>query len=214
MIKINLLLVEPKNKVQKAQTSQTSPGMGVQVSTEGMGQLLLGLFVICLGVGICVAVNYFYSSKVDKVRSSVETVNKEIKKLKVVEEQLKEFEKNNAEVKSKIQALNNLEKDREGSLYLMRFLPSVIPSRLWLRNFNYRGKRVELLGISRDEREVADFVRKLEGSGYFKDVKIKLINLENIQDINRSFRKFNITSRFEFTTDNKDTTAKEMKGGK
>ena len=73
---------------------------------------------------------------------------------------------------------------------------------------------MELLGISRDEREVADFVRKLEDSGYFKDVKIKLINLENIQDINRSFRKFNITSKFEFTIADKDTTAKETKGGK
>lgn len=212
MIRINLLLTEPKNKVQTVQTSQ--PGPGMQVNTEGMGQLFLGLFVILFSVAICVGINYVYSSKVDKVRNSAETVNKEIKKLKVVEEQLKEFERRNAEVKSKIQALNNLEKDREGSLYLMRFLPSVIPSRLWLRNFNYRGKRVELLGVSRDEREVADFVRKLEDSGYFKDVKIKLINLENIQDINRSFRKFNITSRFDFTTDNKDTTAKEVQGGK
>ncbi len=212
MIRINLLLTEPKNKVQTVQTSQVSPG--VQVNTEGMGQLFLGLFVILFSVAICVALNYVYSSKVDKVRDRAETVNREIKKLKVVEEQLKEFERRNAEVKSKIQALNNLEKDREGSLYLMRFLPSVIPSRLWLRNFNYRGKRVELLGVSRDEREVADFVRKLEDSGYFKDVKIKLINLENIQDINRSFRKFNITSKFDFTTDNKDTTAKETQGGK
>ena len=78
----------------------------------------------------------------------------------------------------------------------MDSLSNAIPDRSWVNEFKSKGNGLTLTGVAWNEFTVADFMRELQKSNYYKNVRLKLIEKATISNL--PLRKFEITSSLDF----------------
>ena len=100
-----------------------------------------------------------------------------------------------AELKKRIDAIDQLTKGQARPVLLFDSLVDVVPKDLWLTALEERGNTLRITGTSYSTTAVADFMSNLRSSGRFKDVDI----VSSRQDITKTPRlvTFEVTCRFE-----------------
>ena len=179
MIRINLL---PKVEIKKPK--------------KGIGEIFVGTLALLVVLGVILATHFSQAGKIEKTRNEIRTTEKKIKALKDVEEQVNEFKEKNKELERRIQIIADLEKKRSGPLYVMDSLSTSIPARSWVDNIKSKGSSTTITGIAWNEFTVAEFMKNLQNSNYFKNVKLKVIKQEDVSSL--QLRKFEITSSMDF----------------
>ncbi len=115
-------------------------------------------------------------------RSSFETeladLKREIETLNVQVKEVGDLEKKISDLKSKLQVIEDLNKKKVGPVRVMESLSSATPGRLWLTEFKESSGNLSLNGAAADNQTIADFLRALARSVYFKDVDL----IESSQD--------------------------------
>jgi type IV pilus assembly protein PilN len=165
MIKINLLPVEEKKKV------------------EGRGEFLLGVFVIVFVLALVVVVHIIQSRRIEEVKRQTLKVEKEIKELEEVKKKVDEFKAKNKELEETIRVIAVLEENRTGPLYVMDALANSIPDRAWIDKFSEKSNKATIEGVAWDEFTVASFMKGLQSSPYFKNVELRAIKTKEIQQL-------------------------------
>ena len=56
--------------------------------------------------------------------------------------------------------------------------------RLWFTNFEENGNNIDIKGIALDNKTIADFMTRLEGSTLYKNVNLKTIKQQKINKLN------------------------------
>ena len=125
-------------------------------------------------------------------RSSFETeladLQKEIAALDVQVKEVGDLEKKISDLKSKLQVIEDLNKKKIGPVRVMESLTSAIPGRLWLTEFKESSGSLSLNGNAFDNQTIADFLRALARSVYFKDIDL----IESSQDEKIKPLKFSV----------------------
>jgi type IV pilus assembly protein PilN len=100
-----------------------------------------------------------------------------------------------AELKKRIEAIQELTKAQTRPVVLFDSLADVIPRDLWLTGLEERGNTLRITGTSFSTTAVADFMSNLRASNRFKDVDLVVSR----QDITKTPRMvtFEVTCRFE-----------------
>ncbi len=179
MIRINLL---PKVEIKKPR--------------KGVGEIFIGTLALLVVLGVILATHFNQAGKIKNTRNEIRNTDKKITALKDVEEQVNEFKEKNKELERRIQIIADLEKKRSGPLYVMDSLSSSIPARSWVNEIKSKGSSTTISGIAWNEFTVAEFMKNLQNSNYFKNVKLKVIKQEDVSSL--QLRKFEITSSMDF----------------
>lgn len=179
MIRINLL---PKVEIKKPR--------------KGVGEIFIGTLALLVVLGVILATHFNQAGKIKNTRNEIKNTDKKITALKDVEEQVNEFKEKNKELERRIQIIADLEKKRSGPLYVMDSLSSSIPARSWVNDIKSKGSSTTISGIAWNEFTVAEFMKNLQNSNYFKNVKLKVIKQEDVSSL--QLRKFEITSSMDF----------------
>ncbi len=85
----------------------------------------------------------------------------------------------------------------------------VIAKRMWFTSFKSSVKTVEINGIALDNKTVADFMTRLQGSGLFSAVKLKTIKKTKIKD--SDLKSFQISCTRKKMTEQKKEKPKKPK---
>ena len=192
MIRINLL---PKVDIKKPR--------------KGVGEMFIGTLALLVVLGVILATHFSQAGKIRNTKNEIKSTEKKIEALKDVEKQVNEFKEKNKELERRIQIIVDLEKKRSGPLYVMDSLSTSIPSRSWIENIKSKRDHTTITGIAWNEFTVAEFMRNLQNSNYFKDVKLKVIKQEEVSSL--TLRKFEITSKMDFIG-KQNTPESENKG--
>ena len=175
MIRINLLPV----KELKAEVSRRHDLV--------IGAVALGLTIVALG-GL-----YFYQShRVSTLNNELVGLNGDIEALNVKVKQVSQLQDKIKEFKGKNRIIEDLEKKKVGPGRVMESLSAAAPPSLWLTEFKDTGGNLIINGQAMDNQTVADFLKALASSSYFKDVEL----LETTQGGPGagSYKKFSIKS--------------------
>jgi len=155
MIKINLLPVRAAKKKESARQ---------QISI-----LLLAITaVLVIAFGI-------YSVTLAKISTAQEEIGKseqEIKRLKEKIGEIDNIKKFQAEVKKKLDILNQLRRDKTGPATRLAKLSDAVPDKLWLTKYAETGGNVSLAGVAFNEDLIAAFMRNLQASNAFTNVEL------------------------------------------
>ena len=184
MIRINLLPREEKRGKPKA-------------SRRGVSGILLGFLAVFATIGVISILHFSQVSEIKKTNDEIRVTQREIDDIKEIEVQVNEYKKRNKEIERQIEIITNLEKRKYGPLYVMDSLSSSVPERLWIDGFKSKGNSVTLKGIALSEFIVADFMKNLQNSNYFKNVELKVIEKRK-QIRNIQLRSFEINSSLDF----------------
>lgn len=204
MIRINLL---PKHQVKEP--------------SRGLGEVFLGLLVLLMVLGVIFANHITQSRKISSVRSSIQSTDKKINALKGVEKQVEEFKAKNEELERKIKVIADLETKRSGPLFVMDSISKSIPPKAWIDEINSKGNSAIIKGVAWNEFAVADFMKSLQESNYFRNINLKVIKKKEVNGL--PLRSFEITSSLNYLgsvekekeeDDSKNPSTKDKKSSK
>ncbi|HVJ64541.1 MAG TPA: PilN domain-containing protein [Bdellovibrionota bacterium] len=103
---------------------------------------------------------------------------KKAEELKLVQEEMKQYEGRVEDLRSKLQKVQQLEANRNLLVRMTDYIVKEMPQRLWFDNLDLDTRaKVLISGYSSNYQIVSDFMKKLEGAVYFP--KWRLVQTEN-----------------------------------
>lgn len=137
---------------------------------ETIALLVLGLVVLAGG-------SFFLGSSVRSdlrlAQSNVSQLQADVERYKPQQELITKFKSRKQHLQDKLDVIDSLEKARNGPVRVLDEISSRVPDRLWLTSISTKGTEIRLKGKSLDTGVVADFLRGLNGSEYFKNVDLE-----------------------------------------
>ncbi len=175
MIRVNLLPVRAARKKENVRR---------QVS----------IFFLTVFFGIC-AMGYFFFSlnrAMGELNDQISNAQQELTELKAISRKVKEIKDKLDKLNAKMDIIQKLDTNRTRSVRIMDALTSlVVAQKMWLTNLKDTGGRMTLNGVAVDNKTIADFMRRLEGSPYFDQVNL-VSSKQVAMGEGRKFNGFNI----------------------
>ena len=165
---------------------------------------ILGLIFVTV---VLYMVGGVWTKKIDRLNTQIAKINKELTRQTAAAKEVDRIKKDLDALEKKTQVINNLKKSRREPIQMLEAMTGlVVEKRMWFTNFSDSSKTVKIKGVALDNKTVADFMTRLENSGFFSNV-----NLDNTkQQIFRkslSLKSFEITCRKAEATETSDEKA-------
>lgn len=177
MIRINLL---PFRKARKKENVRQ------QVSI-----FILVLIFLTLGMSYFALV---LNRKIQDLDDRIKISKQQLSELTVLTKEIDDIKKKLDTIKKKTAVIKNLEQDRKSSVILLDTMTNmVIPGRMWFTSLSTISDSVEIHGLALDNKTVADFMIRLEGSKLFSSVNLKTLKQQTIKDV--GLKNFEISCR-------------------
>jgi len=178
MIRINLLPVKAAQKKEKLR-----------------GQLLVLALSIILVSAACTAVYVSLLGKVSAVEQDNAQKEEEINRLRNVIGEVSRFKKLQQELQGKLDVLDKLKEGKVGPVHLLDELSTAMPEKVWVTTFKESAGAISVAGVGLNEESVAEFLRLLEESPYYKSVELQVV--EQVSQSGLKLQKFDVTCRAE-----------------
>ena len=153
--------------------------------------------VAVLGVGtalaLCLAVFLYQLFWTTMLQREVSSLRAEIASIEGGAKEVEQLQKTIASLKQKVTVIENLSKKKVGPVRVMESLSASAPERLWVTEFKENGGNLTLNGMAIDNQTVADFLKALQATQYFKDVE--LVEAAQAQQDKLALKRFSVRSR-------------------
>ncbi len=170
MIRINLLGV-PKAKRGKRGGGAALPGVG-----GGAPNMLVVLVVVlALGAGA----NWYYYTTLQKdavkLQASIDEAKRENLRLADIKAKYLELEKQKDLYERRVNVIHQLQENQKGPSTLLSMVGDTVnrTDAVWLNSMKEDGNNITLDGMALSVDAVANLMRNLKASGYFKNIEIK-----------------------------------------
>lgn len=188
MIKVNLLVEARAEKV----TRQPLISIGSLSGANINNYIILVLLLIGLGV---VGFRYWQlDSKRSEIKEEIAVNQKEFERLKPIIDEVEAFKKKNAELKRKIEVIEQLKKNQQGPVRIMDEVSKALPDLLWLDYMQLNGTTISIRGQALNENAVANFISNLTSSPFFQEPSLRVMS----QDAKGVFT-FDLACTFSYT---------------
>jgi type IV pilus assembly protein PilN len=163
------------------------------------------------GVAISLIVSMWMTARISHERTLIAARETELKKLELVQKEVKKFQDEQREIEQKLGVIDQIEAARTGPVKIMDELATRIPQRVWLRKLTANGGVLMIEGNSIDAEIVADFAAALEDSPMLSHVDLQETRLEETEGLKLS--AFRMTAQYPFLKDTTDVTGAKGKKG-
>jgi type IV pilus assembly protein PilN len=132
--------------------------------------------ILVLGSVLLAGVVYFVHGDLkrqrDAAQASVRQMQADLERYKPQQKQVESFKAQRAALAGKLDVIKGLDRQRTGPVRILEELGARTPERLWLTKLRFKGSAITLDGASIDTGVVADFLRNLNASDFFKSVDL------------------------------------------
>ena len=148
-------------------------------------QLSIFLLSLAFAVVAIFGIYFLLSSQVDDLNSRIASTQAELEKYDKINREIEEIKKKLDNLNKKLTVIRELEVSRYEPVRLMDTLAQVIiEKRMWFTALDVKADVVNISGVAADDKTVADFMVRLEGSGLFSSVNLKTLRQVEIQKTN------------------------------
>ncbi len=145
-------------------------------------QLSIFVLSLILAVVAIFGVNFFLGSQIDDLGRRITTTQAELEKYEKINKEIEEIKKKLDNLNKKLAVIRDLEANRYEPVRLLDTLSQVmIEKRMWYTALDMKAELVNISGIAMDDKTVADFMLRLEGSGFFSAVNLKTLKQVEVQ---------------------------------
>ncbi|MBI2361260.1 MAG: PilN domain-containing protein [Deltaproteobacteria bacterium] len=107
-----------------------------------------------------------------------------------------ELENKVAELRGKLKVIDDLNKKKTGPVRVMESLSGAMPARLWLTQFREASGNATIDGLAVDNQTIAEFMKALSNSAYFKDVE--LVETAQTEQGGVSLKRFSLSLKLVY----------------
>jgi len=145
-----------------------------------------------LMLAVLIYYNIHLGGQIKDLKTDVDDTKKEVAKFQKITKQIEEIKQKLAILEKKTEVIRTLETNRfEPVEMLDNMSGKIIANRMWFTSFDDRPQNVQIDGIALDNKTVADFMTRLEGTGLFGSVRLQTIQKHVVKG--SGLKKFSIT---------------------
>lgn len=145
-----------------------------------------------LMLAVLIYYNIHLGGQIKDLKTDVDDTKKEVAKFQKITKQIEEIKQKLAILEKKTEVIRTLETNRfEPVEMLDNMSGKTIANRMWFTSFDDRPQNVQIDGIALDNKTVADFMTRLEGTGLFGSVRLQTIQQHVVKG--SGLKKFSIT---------------------
>lgn len=126
--------------------------------------------------------------KLSELDEEIRQLTQEKTRLQAIITQVNEFQAKLKELEEKTELIERLTREREGPVRMLDDISAQLPDFVWLTALNQAASTVTIDGMAASYVSIADYIKKLEESEYFRNVEL----IDARQD--REFTAFTIRS--------------------
>lgn len=155
----------------------------------------ISIFLLCFAFVVVVGMywNTHLGGRIDTLKEKVSDTKKEVAKYKKINQKIDEIKRKLKVLEQKTAVIDELEKNRFAPVTMLDTMSmKVIAKRMWFTSFEDKGTNIKITGIALDNKTIADFMTRLEGTGLFANVKLNQIQKQVMKG--SALKKFDITS--------------------
>jgi type IV pilus assembly protein PilN len=166
MIRINLLPVE---EAQRAAGRRQEMAVAVLV----IGVAVLGF----------IAAHTWQQARLTVAERELRRISEELAALQAPYADVTRLEQQKRELRDKLRVIGELEAKKVGPVHVLTDLSAATPDKLWLTEYAETGGSIKVSGLGVDEQTVADFLRRLGGSQFFRGIDLEETSLVDQEGI-------------------------------
>ncbi len=133
------------------------------------------MFFALIMVLTFIGVYYWHSttnSKIKDLRMEITQAEQDITRLSKIVKEVEKFKTDKKVLEGKIAVIDQLKTFRQVQVHSMDELNKALPSQVWLEFYQQKGENLVLRGKSLSTDNIAGFMRNLEASAYFEDIRL------------------------------------------
>jgi type IV pilus assembly protein PilN len=181
-------------RINLAPSGERRPGvLALRVPSVNLGVVFLVLY---LAAGTSLTA-WWWSLRTEarRLTTDIDAMNRELTTLRAITGQTAQVKAQAAELRQRLQVIEQLTKHQERPLALLDAFADMVPKDLWITALEEKGMTLTVKGTAFSTTAVADFMQNLRQSGRFKDVDILVAR----QDLTKPTRHvtFEVTCRYE-----------------
>jgi type IV pilus assembly protein PilN len=127
------------------------------------------------------------------IKEDIAVNQREYDRLKPIIAEVENFKKKNAELKHKIDVIEQLKRNQYGPVRIMDEVSKALPDLLWLTNMTLTGGSVTLHGQALNDNAIANLISNLRASPFIKEEPVLRIMTQDAQGIWSFDLSFNFT---------------------
>lgn len=167
--------------------------------------------VLLLATALVMGAHSFASMELSALQEETAQLTAQNKALKEKIGKIEHLDALRADVERKLEIVDRLQEGRFHSLVTLHEIAKTIPRNVWLKSIKDRTTDIELVGLAESNKAVANFMRMLDQSAVFSNIRLLAIN--RIDSGGIPVRQFSITlSRIDESAEKKGN--KEAAGKK
>jgi len=159
--------------------------------TQILQHLTVGLSALGVAAVLMLGAHWLATSELGDLQEEVARLQSENAALMKRIGKIKDLDKLRADVESKLKLVDELQKGRFRSLNTLNGIAQLIPENVWLTDIEDKGTELRLSGFAESNEAVANFMRKLEASPLFANVRLLVIKRQNIREV--AVRNFDLS---------------------
>jgi type IV pilus assembly protein PilN len=145
---------------------------------------------LVLAVLISVTMHWMATSKLSDLQDEYGRLQAQNQALMKEIGKIKDLDKLRADVERKLKLVDQLQRGRFRELNTFVELAKVIPENVWLTSVTDTGKEIHLTGLGESNNAVANFMRALDNSPIFSNVRLQVITRTQVGAI--AVRQFDL----------------------
>ncbi len=137
-------------------------------------QLSISILTVVMALVAILGVYLFLDSRVNDLNSRIKVTQAELEKYDKINKEIAEIKKKLENLNKKLDVIRVLEASRYEPVRLLEILTqAVIEKRMWFTKLDSNVNALTIAGIAMDDKTVADFMLRLEGTGLFSAVSLR-----------------------------------------
>lgn len=148
--------------------------LGDDTAIDNSGKRIVAGFVASM-VALVVVFYIIHSSmgaEIERLAGEIEQKEGELARLEKVTKEVKDLEQKEAEYNNKIMVIATLKKSKLGPVRILDDLNTALPEHAWITQIKEEGGVLSIDGKAIDNQTIANFMKVLEASDYFKTIDL------------------------------------------
>ena len=135
-------------------------------------EIVIGSVILGVTLALLIASYSYQSYRLAQMQKEFEALRTELVALNIKVSQAGDLQNRVKEFNGKHKVIVDLNKKKTGPVGVMESLAAATPARLWLTEFKEVGGKLTMTGFAADNQTVADFLKTLARTDYFRDVEL------------------------------------------
>lgn len=154
--------------------------------------------VLCLGgvAALCLVIFLYQLFRTTMLQRELAALKVEMASMEGQAKEVNDLQIKITALKQKLAVIDDLSKKKVGPVRVMENLSTSAPERLWLTEFKENAGNLTVTGMAVDNQTIADFLKALQSSQYFKNVE--LVEAVQSQQDKQTLKKFSFRSRLVY----------------